>query len=114
MTILGPILMATLMMTPLLMDNSDSEEKSIWICDESGLFVSQFERVEDLKTSVFSNPLEEVKALFNESEAFALVHIPTTSDSTISDIENSVNVFTHKPINFTDKRLISRNIESVI
>ena len=114
MTILGPILMAALMMTPLLMDNSDTEEKSIWICDESGLFVSQFQSAEDLKTEFFTNPLEEVKAIFNESEAFALVHIPITSDSTISDIENRIKVFTHKPISFTNKLMISRNIESVI
>jgi ABC-2 type transport system permease protein len=114
MTILGPILMATLMMTPLLMNNSDSEEKSIWICDESGLFASQFEGVVDLNATIFSNPIEEVKILFNESEAFALVHIPTTNESTISAIENQVNVFTHKPINYTDKRIISRNIETVI
>lgn len=114
MTILGPILMAALMMTPLIMDNSDTEEKSIWICDESGLFVSQFQSAEDLKTEFFTNPLEEVKAIFNESEAFALVHIPITSDSTISDIENRIKVFTHKPISFTNKLMISRNIESVI
>ena len=114
MTILGPILMAALMMTPLLMDNSETEERSIWICDESGLFVSQFENAEDLKTEFFNNPLEEVKALFNESEALALVHIPPTSDSLISQIENQVNIFTHKPINLTDRRLISRNIETVI
>ena len=114
MTILGPILMAALMMTPLLMDNSETEERSIWICDESGLFVSQFESAEDLKTEFFNNPLEEVKAIFNESEALALVHIPPTSDSLISQIENQVNIFTHKPINLTDRRLISRNIETVI
>ena len=114
MTILGPILMAALMMTPLLMDNSETEERSIWICDESGLFVSQFESAEDLKTEFFNNPLEEVKAIFNESEALALVHIPPTSDSLISQIENQVTIFTHKPINLTDRRLISRNIETVI
>jgi len=114
MTILGPILMASLMMTPLLMDNSDSEKKSVWICDESGLFVSQFQSEEDLKTTFFTNPLEEIKVLFNESEALALVHIPTTSDSTISTIENQIKVFTHKPLSHTNQQTISQNIESVI
>jgi ABC-2 type transport system permease protein len=114
MTILGPILMAALMMTPLLMDNSDTEERSIWICDESGLFVSQFEKAEDINTTFFSEPLLEVKALFNQSEAFALVHIPSSSDSTINLLENSIDVFAHKPISIANRRLISRNIESVI
>ena len=114
MTILGPILMAALMMTPLLMDNSDTEERSVWICDESGLFISQFEKAEDINTTFFSEPLDDVKALFNQSEAFALVHIPSSTDSTISLLENSINVFAHKPISIANRRLISRNIESVI
>jgi len=114
LTILGPILMAALMMTPLLMDNSDTEERSIWICDESGLFVSQFEKAEDINTTFFSEPLLEVKVLFNQSEAFALVHIPSSSDSTINLLESSIDVFAHKPISLANRRLISRNIESVI
>jgi len=114
MTILGPILMAALMMTPLLMDNSDTEERSVWICDESGLFISQFEKAEDINTTFFAEPLEEVKALFNQSDAFALVHIPSSTDSTISLLENSINVFAHKPISIANRRLISRNVESVI
>ena len=114
MTILGPILMAALMMTPLLMDNSDTEERSVWICDESGLFISQFEKEEDINTTFFIEPLVEVKALFNQSNAFALVHIPSSTDSTISLLENSINVFAHKPISIANRRLISRNVESVI
>ncbi len=114
MTILGPILMAALMMTPLLMDNSDTEERSVWICDESGLFISQFEKAEDINTTFFIEPLVEVKALFNQSNAFALVHIPSSTDSTISLLENSINVFAHKPISIANRRLISRNVESVI
>ncbi len=106
--------MASLMMTPLFMDNTDSEDKSIWLCDESGLFTNQFENIEGLNTTIFTNPLEEVKALFNESEALALVYIPQVNQSNISTIESEVSVFTHKPINFTYKRLISQNIESVI
>jgi ABC-2 type transport system permease protein len=114
MTILGPILMAALMMTPILMDNSDTEERSIWICDESGLFVSQFEKSEAVKTTFFSEPILKVKALFQQSEAFALVHIPNSSESTISELESIINVFAHKPISLANRRLISRNIESVI
>lgn len=114
MTLLGPILMAALMMTPILMDTSDTEERSIWVCDESGLFVTQFEKSEAIKTTFFSQPLLEVKALFQQSEAFALVHIPSSSDSTISKLESSINVFAHKPISLANRRLISRNIESVI
>ncbi|MDG2164760.1 MAG: ABC transporter permease, partial [Flavobacteriales bacterium] len=39
MTILGPVLMAGLILAPiLLMDSSDDEKKEIWVCDENNLF----------------------------------------------------------------------------
>ena len=45
MTILGPVLMAGIIMVPLLADTSDDVEKEIWVCDENHLFESQFEDV---------------------------------------------------------------------
>ena len=45
MTILGPVLMAGLILAPiLLMDSSDEEKKEIWVCDENNLFEPQFEK----------------------------------------------------------------------
>ena len=114
MTILGPVLMASLMLSPLLMDSSDTEVQTIWLCDESGLFETKFKNTEAIKTELFSESVDQVKVLFNESEAFALVHIPGTTNASIEDLENNVKVFAHKPISFANKRLISENIESVI
>ena len=114
MTILGPVLMASLMLTPLLMDSSDSELRTVWLCDESGLFEDKFNNTEAIRTKVFTESVEQVKLLFNQSDAFTLVHIPDTSSISISDLENNVNVYAHKPISFANKRLISRNIETVI
>ena len=114
MTILGPVLMASLMLTPLLMDSSDSELRTIWLCDESGLFEAEFNNTEAIRTKVFTESVEQVKLLFNQSDAFTLVHIPDTSSISISDLENNVNVYAHKPISFANKRLISTNIETVI
>jgi len=114
MTLLGPILMAGLMMTPLLMDTSDSEEREIWVCDESNLFESQFGDVNDTHFEFTNHNIEEVKIDFNESEAFALVHIPKVDSTTIDILESSVRVYTHKPMSFSNQRLISKNIESVV
>ena len=114
MTLLGPILMAGLMMTPLLMDTSDSEEREIWVSDESNLFQTQFEDVNDTHFEFINHNIEEIKRDFNESEAFALVHIPKVDTASIDILESSVRVYTHKPMSFSNQRLISKNIESVV
>jgi len=114
MTLLGPILMAGLMMTPLLMDTSDSEEREIWVCDESNLFQTQFEDVNDTHFEFINHNIEEIKRDFNESEAFALVHIPKVDTASIDILGSSVRVYTHKPMSFSNQRLISKNIESVV
>jgi len=114
MTLLGPILMAGLMMTPLLMDTSDSEAREIWVCDESNLFQTQFEDVNDTHFEFINQNIEEVKRGFNESDAFALVHIPKVDTATIDILESSVKVYAHKPMSFSHQRLISKNIESVV
>jgi ABC-2 type transport system permease protein len=114
MTLLGPILMAGLMMTPLLMDTSDSEAREIWVCDESNLFQTQFEDVNDTHFEFINQNIEEVKRGFNESDAFALVHIPKVDTASIDILESSVKVYAHKPMSFSNQRLISKNIESVV
>jgi len=114
MTILGPILMAGLMMTPLLMDTSDTEEREIWVCDESNMFRSQFEDVNDTHFEFIDQNIELIKEAFNDSEAFALVHIPKVDTATIDLLESSVKVYAHKPMSFSHQELISKNIERVV
>ena len=114
MTILGPILMAALMLSPLLMSSSESEDRTVWVCDESKLFDSQFSNSDDLNFYRIDESLEEAKLLFNNSEAFALLHIPNTKKGTIAELENNIKVFAHKPISLSTQRIISQNVETVI
>jgi len=114
MTILGPILMAGLILAPLLIESPDTDQQTLWVCDDSGLFESKFEKLEAINTQILKQSVEEVKLLFKESDAVAFVHIPDTSGITLKELENNVNVFAHKPISMTTKKMISRNIEAVI
>ncbi len=114
MTLLGPILMAGLMMTPLLMDTSDSEAREIWVCDESDMFQTQFEDINDTHFEFIDLDIEGAKEVFNESETFALVHIPKVDSASIDALESSVRVYAHKPMSFSNQRLISKNIENVV
>ena len=63
MTILGPVLMACLILAPiLLMDSSDEEKKEVWVCDENNLFEPQFEDIlnkyNHLLTQDYSQPCQ--------------------------------------------------------
>lgn len=115
MTILGPVLMAGLILAPiLLMNSSDEEKKEIWVCDENNLFETQFEDVDGTDYKFFKNDLLEVKERFNTSNGYALVHIPKFENDRIDVLESSVKVYVHKPMSLSNQNQISNNIESVI
>ena len=115
MTILGPLLMAGLILAPiLLMDSSDEEKKEIWVCDENNLFEPQFEDLDETDYQFFKNDLIEVKERFNTSDGYALVHIPKFDNQNIDMLESSVKVYVHKPMSLSNQNQISNNIESVI
>ena len=114
MTIIGPILMAGLIIAPILLDTSDDAKKTIWVSDKNHLFEKGFENTAGINYQFFEQDIEYVKDLFKESESFALVHIPEVEKNNIDLIELSVKVYTHKPLSFSNQRHISRNIESVI
>jgi len=114
MTLLGPILMAGLIMTPILMNTSDSEEREIWICDESNLFKNQFKDLNNTHFEIINQEIKQAKDDFNQSKAFALVHIPNVDSASIDILESTVKVYAHKPMSFSNQRLITKNIESVV
>ena len=114
MTIIGPILMAGLIIAPILLDTSDEAKKTIWVSDKNNLFEKGFENTAGINYQFFEQDIEYVKDLFKESESFALVHIPKVEKNNIDLIESSVKVYTHKPLSFSNQGHISRNIESVI
>ena len=115
MTILGPVLMACLILAPiLLMDSSDEEKKEIWVCDENNLFEPQFEDIDGTDYQFVKNDIIEVKERFNISDGYALVHIPKFENESIDVLESSVKVYVRKPMSFSNQNQISNNIESVI
>ena len=115
MTILGPVLMAGLILAPiLLMDSSDEEKKEIWVCDENNLFESQFKGVDGTDYKFFKNDLFQVKDQFITSDGYALVYIPKFENHNIDLLESSVKVYVHKPMSLSNQNQISNNIESVI
>ncbi len=78
MTILGPILMASVWVLPIVMANIGGDQKTIEVLDESGLFFTEFKDSEDYKFVFVFKELDSAKNAFRKSDAQALVYIPKT------------------------------------
>jgi ABC-2 type transport system permease protein len=79
MTLLGPLLMAALIIVPIYFASMQGDTKVIGILDESGLFSGKFEATDNLQFIELSGSVEEAKQIVINESLYALVHIPATS-----------------------------------
>jgi ABC-2 type transport system permease protein len=82
MTFLGPLLMASVWIVPLLLATRTEGTKIIEVLDETGLFYEQFKETNDTKFIYITEDLQTAKANLAKSEDFAILYIPKSSYST--------------------------------
>ncbi|NTV83774.1 MAG: ABC transporter permease [Bacteroidales bacterium] len=82
MTFLGPILMASVWIVPLLLASRTEGEKTIEVLDETGLFFEQFKETHDTKFIYITDDLQTAKENLGKSESFAILYIPKSSYAT--------------------------------
>ena len=70
MTILGPILMAAIMIVPIYMAQMSDKEKAIGIIDETGLFYNKFSDSNDLKFIYLNTDISKAKKDFFNKNMF--------------------------------------------
>ncbi len=81
MTILGPILMAALMVAPALLDHfskGSNEQKVIAIVDDSKMYKTSFENSEAYKFVFLDEPVDSIKNHLNDRNFYGVLHIPAT------------------------------------
>ena len=78
MTLLGPILMASIWVIPLYLANISDEEKTIQVLDETGIFVSKFKNNDQFTFVPVDIDIETAKNNLNLSGDYALLYIPQT------------------------------------
>lgn len=79
MTLLGPLLIAGLIIVPFYFAQLEGEIKTIGILDESGAFEGQFANTDNIQFISLDGDLESAKEEFINSGYYALLHIPATS-----------------------------------
>jgi len=79
MTIIGPLLMASVMIVPIWIATKTDQEKRIAVIDESYLFVNRLNDSETIKFIYLTNDINSVKDNFEKSNFDAIFYIPKPS-----------------------------------
>jgi ABC-2 type transport system permease protein len=79
MTFLGPILMASVWIVPLLLASRSEGVKTIEVLDETGLFYEEFKETNDTKFVYITDDLQTAKENLAGSESFGILYIPKSS-----------------------------------
>lgn len=82
MTFLGPILMASVWIVPLLLASRTEGVKTIEVLDETGLFLEEFKETSDTKFIYIVDDLQTAKENLASSENFGILYIPKSSYTT--------------------------------
>ncbi len=78
MTILGPLLMAAIVIVPIYIATLSNEVKTVSVIDETGFFYEKFKDSETIKFQYLVSDLSSAKSGFSKSGASALLYIPKT------------------------------------
>lgn len=81
MTLLGPILMAALMIVPVWLSMKDQDYQIIEVIDETGLFINQFENTKTLRFEHEFVNIEAAKDSFYNSKYTSILHITGVAKS---------------------------------
>jgi ABC-2 type transport system permease protein len=82
MTFLGPILMASVWIVPLLLASRSEGTKMIEVLDETGLFYQQFKETKEVTFTYITDDLRTAKENLAKSENFAILYIPKSEYTT--------------------------------
>ena len=82
MTFLGPILMASVWIVPMLLATRSEGTKTIEVLDETGIFFEEFAETSDTKFIYIVDDLQTAKEKLAKSEDFGILYIPKPSYST--------------------------------
>ena len=78
MTILGPLLMAGMVIVPVYLATHSNDMKTISVIDETGFFTGKFKDSDNMKFHYLITDIYSTKENFSKSGDYALLYIPKT------------------------------------
>lgn len=110
MTFLGPILMASVWIVPLMLATRSEGVKIIEVLDETGLFYEQFKETTDMKFVYITEDLETAKKNIATSENFGILYIPKPTYTT----PTSLYFYSYKKPGLTLKTQLQESANKII
>jgi ABC-2 type transport system permease protein len=101
MTIIGPILMASLFIVPIWIARISNDTKTIQVIDESGLFFNRLPETQSLKFKYVISNITEAKNKFKDEQYYAILYIPSAVMTTpntirlISDKQPGIGIISY-------------------
>ncbi len=115
MTLLGPILMASLFIVPILIAESGSPQQEMLVLDETDLFTGYLADNDEVRyTYLDEMDLDQAKTQLKENEAYGLLYIPCGQHCDLNYIEKSIQIYSEKTIGIDLKYGIKRQLEREI
>ncbi len=102
MTILGPILLAALVIVPVFIAQMSDKEKTISVVDEKGIFYNAFPNTENIKFEYSALKIIDAKNNFDSTDYYAILYIPADFVSKPS----TAALFSNKQPSITVKQYI--------
>jgi ABC-2 type transport system permease protein len=117
MTILGPILMAAIVIIPVYIATRTNETKNVAVLDETGIFYEKFKDSDNIHFHYLVSDIGSAKAAFTKGGDHALLYIPKTEvtlpTNAILYSENNVNISVKSYIrNVMSKRVEELKLEA--
>ncbi|MCX6283974.1 MAG: ABC transporter permease, partial [Bacteroidetes bacterium] len=81
MTILGPLLMAAIVVVPIFLATKGNELKTVAVIDQTGVFFEKFKDTDNIKFHYLVSDIASAKSSFRKSGDYALLFIPKTEVS---------------------------------
>ena len=112
MTILGPVLTASLYGSAAFLATRDGDKRTIAVIDESGLFGKGFEDSRNISFVSVKTSLAEAKAQVKQDKYYAVLYIPKTISESANDKE--AKLFAKKGVSIEVESKVRRTLEDKI
>lgn len=111
MTILGPLLMAGVMIVPVWLAMRDKTDHQILVLDHSGLFVDKLPDTKQIKFTYGTEPLKQAKDKLKDGPFDLIMEIPT---EIINHSEATPLLYYNKQPGISTEQYISNTMENIL
>ncbi|QHL89064.1 ABC transporter permease [Nibribacter ruber] len=110
MTILGPLLMAMVMVIPIWLATMSDDAKVIQVLDESGILASKLKSTEEIKFVTVGGPVQKAKDEYLKTEDAALLYIPQLN----LDKPQGIQLFSQKSASISLASKLERQVQKEV